>query len=176
MKSFFLFLLSLSITFTSAYRFKFEATISGPEQDSACTEIEVQKMFKGLQKRFEQRGNKYLEKQGFPGIFVDVDIVPKFLRRELTGDTIEELDALSDEDLAEELQHRRLPWTWYGCGDEECNGCPYDDGDTRRNLRSLATKDVIVASGFENWMNKKLYFFYRRSSTTVLITRNVKRK
>jgi len=166
MKSFFLFLLSLSITFTSAYHFNFDVTIEGPE-DTACTKVDVKKMFKGLKQKFERRGNKYLERKGFDGIFVDIDIVPQFSRRELTVDTIEELDTLSDEELAEELQHRRLPWTWYGSGDGECNGCPYDDEDGgRRNLRSLQTEDVIVASGFEDWMNDLMPFFMHKIINT----------
>lgn len=163
MKLFVLSLLSLSVTLAAAFDFRFDVSISGPE-NSGCDEADLKKFFKGLKRKFELRGNDYLQDRGFPGIFVDIDIVPEF-RRELSMEDLEELENLTDEELEQTVQDRELqynPW-WNGVGEGRCRSCPPDP--ERRKLRALSENDVMEASDFESWMNGKMPIFMERIVT-----------
>jgi hypothetical protein len=116
-----------------------------------------------LKRKFELRGNDYLQDRGFPGIFVDIDIVSEFHRDLLLIDDMEELENMTDEELEQAVQDRELQYNswWNGVGEGKCRGCPADP--ERRNLRTL--NDVIVESDFEAWMNKKMPIFMERIVT-----------
>lgn len=159
------FLLTLSSSFTSAYHFDFEVSIHGPE-DSGCNEPDAKKFFKGLGRKIELGGNEYLTKEHFGGIFVDVEMTTQIRREllhEITDEKINELEALNDEELEEGIRHRVL-WGhgWSSPGSGSCHLCPQDNGDGRRNLRSLLNADQILRKfEFEGWMNSKMPSFMK---------------
>ena len=168
MQFFVLLLLSLSASLASAYQFSFEVSIQGPEHEvSGCNDDDLKKFFKGLKRKFEIRGNDYLMRKNYEGIFVDIDIVPQFRRalsEDITKEELDELEAVNDEELEENIHHRGLwGYGWSGPGTGSCRHCGGDNDGGRRNLRSLKNaKQIIKKSEFDEWMNKKMPIFMKK--------------
>ena len=151
----FLLVLTLVVSIASAYCFTFRFDLKGPSED--CDEMrDLQPVLSQLENSLASRGNDFLEKNKFTGVFANIHLNTELTRNLEEKDADEDMN-LSDMEL-EELGHRQLwgfVWSIYFSGD--CRGCPPDHGDKRRNLCALEGNDMHISKkAISKWVNKEL--------------------
>ena len=130
--------LAVATSLTTAYDITFTVQLDGPSV-SSCSSNDMKKIARRLEKALEQKGNRYLQVNAFPGVITEISLIAGNYDRQLEVIRDDELTS-HDEMIQEQMEHRRLGFTWSGSG--KCVGCPPDNRDGRRSLRALESKGI----------------------------------